>query len=72
MARQAASVVSANPPVVWQPREERVAAANLTRYAGWLRETRGLTFSSYEELWRWSVDELEGFWGSTWEYFDVT
>jgi acetoacetyl-CoA synthetase len=25
----------------------------------------------YDELWRWSVDDLEGFWGSIWSYFDV-
>ena len=25
----------------------------------------------YGELWRWSVDDLEGFWGAVWEFFDV-
>ena len=24
-------------------------------------------FDSYDELWRWSVDDLEGFWGSIWD-----
>jgi acetoacetyl-CoA synthetase len=32
-------------------------------------EERG--FSSYDELWRWSVEDLEGFWGSLWERFEV-
>jgi acetoacetyl-CoA synthetase len=30
-----------------------------------------LKFDTYEALWRWSVEELEGFWGAVWEYFDV-
>jgi acetoacetyl-CoA synthetase len=30
---------------------------------------RGL--ESYDALWRWSVDELEAFWASIWEYFEV-
>ena len=30
-------------------------------------EARG--FSSYEELWRWSVEDLEGFWGSIWDEY---
>ena len=35
----------------------------------WLRDTRGLHFASYEDLWRWSVEDLEAFWGSVWDYF---
>jgi acetoacetyl-CoA synthetase len=26
---------------------------------------------SYDELWRWSVEDLEGFWASIWEFFGV-
>ena len=32
-------------------------------------EERG--FSDYHELWRWSVEDLEGFWGSIWERYEV-
>ncbi len=32
---------------------------------------RGLKFASYEELWRWSVGDLEAFWQSIWDYFKV-
>jgi acetoacetyl-CoA synthetase len=32
-------------------------------------ERRG--FASYDELWRWSVDDLEGFWGSLWDEFEI-
>jgi acetoacetyl-CoA synthetase len=27
--------------------------------------------ASYDELWRWSVDDIEGFWRSIWELFEV-
>ena len=27
--------------------------------------------SDYEELWRWSVDDLEGFWGALWDWFEI-
>lgn len=57
--------------LLWSPSEERKAQANITRYMAWLRESRGLGFSTYDELWRWSVDDLEAFWGSVWEYFGV-
>ncbi|MFI5589959.1 acetoacetate--CoA ligase [Amycolatopsis sp. NPDC051758] len=40
-------------------------------YLGWLRENRGLALPGWDELWRWSVTDLEGFWGSLWDYFGV-
>jgi acetoacetyl-CoA synthetase len=56
---------------MWAPSPERVERAHLTRYLGWLRDRRGLSFGSYDELWRWSVDDLDGFWTSIWELFEV-
>ena len=57
--------------LLWSPSDERKARANITRYMAWLRDSRGLDFASYDELWRWSVEDLEAFWGSVWDYFGV-
>jgi acetoacetyl-CoA synthetase len=40
-------------------------------YQRWLEEQRGLHFESYDELWRWSTTELEAFWQSVWDYFEI-
>ena len=40
----------------------------LRLYQDWLRKKHGLSFSSYEHLWRWSVTDQEGFWQSLWDY----
>ena len=40
-------------------------------YQNWLRETRGLSFDSYDALWRWSVTDLDAFWQSIWDYFEL-
>ena len=40
-------------------------------YQNWLREQRGLTFDSYDALWRWSTSDLGAFWQSVWDYFDL-
>ena len=40
-------------------------------YQDWLRKRHGLSFSSYEHLWRWSVTDQEGFWQSIWDYDGV-
>jgi acetoacetyl-CoA synthetase len=53
------------PTLLWEPPAELVERAVMTRY---MRE-RG--FDSYEDLWRWSVTDLDGFWGSIWDFFGV-
>ena len=40
-------------------------------YQDWLREQRGLRFDDYHALWRWSVTELDAFWQSIRDYFDL-
>lgn len=63
--------MGSTPPIVWEPSPERIATATITRYREWLNETRGLDLGDYHALWQWSVDSLEEFWGSIWEFFDV-
>jgi acetoacetyl-CoA synthetase len=57
--------------LLWTPSPEWVARSNLAHFMTWLQAHRGLTFSNYQDLWRWSVSDLEAFWGALWEYCDV-
>lgn len=57
--------------LLWEPPENSKKGANITRYMEWLDQHHGLRFSSYEELWRWSVADLEAFWDSIWHFFEV-
>ncbi|TSE35286.1 acetoacetate--CoA ligase [Tepidimonas charontis] len=43
----------------------------ILRYQRWLQATRGLSFSDYDALWRWSTTDLDAFWQSVWDYFDL-
>ncbi len=57
--------------VLWEPSRERREASGLARYLRWLAERKGLRFDGYDALWRWSVEHLEDFWASLWEFFDL-
>jgi acetoacetyl-CoA synthetase len=57
--------------VLWAPSPEMVERSQMTRYMRWLEENRDLRFEDYAALWRWSVTEIEEFWATIWEYFDV-
>jgi acetoacetyl-CoA synthetase len=56
---------------LWEPSSELKQRANITRYMQWLAREKGLKFGTREELWRWSVSQLEDFWASLWQYFAV-
>jgi acetoacetyl-CoA synthetase len=71
MWQRGKSAVVKDGDLLWTPSPERAAASNLMKLMRWLEAERGLTFADYLQLWRWSIDDLEGFWGAVWEYFDV-
>jgi acetoacetyl-CoA synthetase len=53
--------------VLWTPRPD---VLEVSRIGDFMRRF-GLGFTTYDELWRWSVEDLPGFWRAVWEYFDV-
>lgn len=57
--------------VLWEPPAAVRERANLTQLMRWLGERRGKRFDGYHDLWRWSVEDLEGFWSSVWEWAGV-
>ncbi len=56
---------------LWEPSEKMKQQANLTKYMQWLENEKGLHFDDSEKLWEWSVNSLEEFWASIWEYFQI-
>ncbi|MGS2614347.1 acetoacetate--CoA ligase [Micromonospora sp. LZ34] len=57
--------------VLWTPPADVRERSRIGTYLSWLREHRGLDFADYDELWRWSVTDLDAFWRSIWDHFEV-
>ena len=57
--------------ILWRPSPSQMEAARLTAYQRWLAAERGLRFENYQALWQWSVDDVESFWQTIWDFFDV-
>jgi acetoacetyl-CoA synthetase len=53
------------------PAADVVADSALGRFIDWLADHGHPRFETYDDLWRWSVDDLRGFWGALWEFADV-
>jgi acetoacetyl-CoA synthetase len=56
---------------LWTPSPARKANAGITRYLAWLKAHRELEFKDYESLWRWSIDEIESFYETLWQFGEV-
>ena len=57
--------------ILWEPSLEFKESTNIFRYMNWLKENRNLSFDDYHALWHWSITEIEDFWGSIWEFFEI-
>jgi acetoacetyl-CoA synthetase len=58
--------------VLWRPPSDVLDRSRIGDYLRWLAAVRGLEFDGdYAALWRWSVDDLAGFWRSIWDYFEI-
>jgi acetoacetyl-CoA synthetase len=56
---------------LWEPTAADRERAEMTRFMRFAGERRGRAFADYDELWRWSVAEVEEFWASIWEFCGV-
>jgi acetoacetyl-CoA synthetase len=60
------------PELLFQPSAARVERALLTGYQRFVERSRGVELTSYDELHAWSVSDLEDFWRSICEFFEIS
>jgi acetoacetyl-CoA synthetase len=56
---------------LWRPSEERMNDANMTRFIRFVNEKERRGFSTYEELYQWSVENIPSFWAALWDFSEV-
>ena len=64
------------PTAELEPTMTLLPEPRILRYTRWLARERGLHFdptttAGYDALWRWSVADLDAFWGSIWDHFEL-
>jgi acetoacetyl-CoA synthetase len=57
--------------ILWTPPAHWRDTTEIGRFMNWLRDERSREFREYEGLYRWSVDDLKGFWGDLWEFYGI-
>jgi acetoacetyl-CoA synthetase len=56
---------------LWQPSEPRIKSTNMYRFMTLVNERFNKEFTEYTGLWEWSVENLEDFWSTAWEFLDI-
>ena len=56
---------------LWEPSDSFIENSHLQDYKKWLKQNLNLEFKSYQDLWQWSITNVEDFWESIWTYFKV-
>ncbi|MEN3308644.1 MAG: acetoacetyl-CoA synthetase [Micromonosporaceae bacterium] len=57
--------------MLWRPPADVRETTRIGDFLRYLERERGLVFADYQELWRWSVDDVPVFWRAVWDYFEV-
>lgn len=60
-----------SPALLWNPPVDIRDRSRMGRFIAWLAEHGHPGLDDYDDLWSWSVDDLNGFWSAIWEFFDV-
>ncbi len=56
---------------LWSPTADRISKSALREYLNWLEVREGRPFPDHDALWAWSVRDLDRFWTSIADYYEV-
>lgn len=56
---------------LWKPSTNRIDKSNIIKYLSFLESNYNRSFKSYDKLYRWSIDNVEKFWESIWEFSGI-
>lgn len=56
---------------LWTPAADYIEQSEMTAFKRFAEKKSACTFENYSELWKWSVEDPEGFWEGIFQYFNV-
>ena len=56
---------------MWKPTEEQINNSQMRDYMQLVNQKFGLSLKKYSQLYDWSIEKAEDFWGSFWEYSQI-
>lgn len=60
-----------DPNILWHPDEHRIQNSQMDAFRRFVNQRYDVNFHTYDALYKWSVTELEAFWGSVWDFTEI-
>ena len=60
-----------NKEPLWQPSRDQVESSHMMKFMRTANEIYSLTMTSYDELWLWSTECPNEFWGLVWDFCNI-
>lgn len=57
--------------LLWQPKEEVKSKANITKFIAFVNKKYKKNFTTFWELYDWSVDDIPNFWAAVWDFVEI-
>lgn len=57
--------------LLWEPSEDQVKNANMTKFIDFVNKRYGHNFENYFELYDWSINNIPDFWSSMWDFGEI-
>ncbi len=57
--------------LLWRPTQEQIDASNMVRFMQTVNQQLGKDFSTYDQLYRWSVENIADFWAAMWDFAGI-
>ncbi|MGQ9641101.1 MAG: acetoacetate--CoA ligase [Candidatus Bathycorpusculaceae bacterium] len=57
--------------LLWEPSEENIKQANITRFIEFVNKKYCESISSYFQLYKWSIEKIPDFWAAMWEFGEI-
>ena len=57
--------------LLWKPSEDKIKNSNMYRFMGLINKKYNQTFTEYDPLYQWSIENIPDFWAAMWEFADI-
>lgn len=54
--------------LLWQPSEQRKKKSNIAKFIDYINKRYAKQFSTYDELYSWSISDIPDFWAAIWDF----
>ncbi len=56
---------------LWEPSKQRIKDSNMYRFMQGVNQTYGTDCTNYQQLYQWSIDNIEAFWAEMWRFAEI-